>query len=278
MDHRIKIKKAYDIDLVYTAGTQNYNSKIGINLYPLPIGKYTVVMEYVFPEDTNISFVAGSSTAVINKQVTTSFTDHKKLLVQFDQQSKDTPDYLFFNIRGSATTSTNPEGYLVFYGVKGWMESVPPEIYDRALETGMFKYDGGKMKMNMDLDLNGNSLKGANSPFFIPGWYEQAKDSHGIYLNPVAALQIIPFDCVLNKIVFYFSPNLHPISLVIDITLVGYFYKQFPFRTNSQKAEIDTNVSINKNDLMKIRFPVISENSDLQLIDKAAFAFYFTLR
>ena len=36
-----KNKKAYDIDLVYTAGTQNYNSLIAINLYPLPIGKYT---------------------------------------------------------------------------------------------------------------------------------------------------------------------------------------------------------------------------------------------
>ena len=235
-------------------------------------------MEYFFPEDTNISFVAESSTAVINKQVTTSFPDHKKHLVQIDQQSKDTPDYLFFNIRGSATTSTNPEGYLVFYGVKGWMDSIPAEIYDRALETGMFEYNGGKMKMNMDLDMNGNSLKGADSPFFIPGWYEQAKDSHGIYLNPVAALQIIPFDCVLNKIVFYFSPNIRSISLVIGITILGSFNKRFPFRTNSQKAEIDTNVSINKNDLMKIRFPVINENSDLKLIDKAAFAFYFTPR
>ena len=83
-----KNKKAYDIDLVYTSGTQNYNSKIGINLYPLPIGKYTVIMEYYFPEDRNISFVAGSTTAVINKQVTTSFTDYKKHLVQFDQQTK----------------------------------------------------------------------------------------------------------------------------------------------------------------------------------------------
>ena len=36
-----KNKKAYSIDLVYTAGTQNYDSKIGINLYPLPIGKYS---------------------------------------------------------------------------------------------------------------------------------------------------------------------------------------------------------------------------------------------
>ena len=170
-----KNKKAYDIDLVYTAGTQNYNSKIGINLYSLPIGKYTVIMEYFFPEDINISFVAGSSTAVINKQVTTSFTDYKKHLVQIDQQSKDTPDYLFFNIRGSATTSTNPEGYLVFYGMKGWMESVPPEIYDRALETGMFEFDNGKMKMNMDLDLNGFSLINAREDYFhLKGYYKSS--------------------------------------------------------------------------------------------------------
>ena len=91
-----KNKKAYSIDLVYTPGTQNYDSKIGINLYSLPIGKYTIIMEYYFPEDINISLVAESSTAVINKQVTTSFSDHKKQLVQFDQRSKDTPDYLFF--------------------------------------------------------------------------------------------------------------------------------------------------------------------------------------
>ena len=109
-----KNKKAYDIDLVYTAGTQNYNSKIGINLYSLPIGKYSVVMEYFFPEDRNISLSAEASTAVIAKQITENFPNYKKLLVQIDQQTKDTPDYLYLNIRGSGTTSTNPEGYLFF--------------------------------------------------------------------------------------------------------------------------------------------------------------------
>ena len=153
-----KNKKAYSIDLVHTPGTQNYDSKIGINLYSLPIGKYTIIMEYYFPEDINISLVAESSTAVINKQVTTSFSDHKKQLVQFDQRSKDTPDYLFFNIRGGATTSTNPEGYLVFYGVKEWVDSVPPEIYDHALETGMFEYDNGNMKMYHDIDMNNHKI------------------------------------------------------------------------------------------------------------------------
>ena len=153
-----KNKKAYDIDLIYTSGTRNYDSKIGINLYPFPVGKFTIIMEYYFPEDINISLLAEASTAIINKQAITNFPSYKKQLIQINQQTKDTPDYLFFTIRGSGTTATNPEGYLVFYGVKEWVDSVPPEIYDHALETGMFEYDGGKMKMNMDLDLTSHNI------------------------------------------------------------------------------------------------------------------------
>ena len=272
-----KNKKAYDIDLVYTAGTQTYNSLIAMNLYPLPIGKYTIILEYYFPEDLNIFLGVGSTTAVINKQTTTNFPNYKKHLVQFDQQSKDTPDYLYFYIRGSGTTSTNPEGYLVFYGVREWMDSVPPQIYDHALETGMFSYENGKMKMNMDLDLNGNSLDGVS--FFIPGWYERAKDSHGIYLNPIHEFQIIPFDCFLNKIVFLIVADNLPSRLAIDVTAAGSFYQIYHIQTNGQKTiDIDTNVSLNKNDLLKIRFPVIKENSELRLVTKAVFSFSFSPR
>ena len=153
-----KNKKAYDIDLIYTSGTQNYDSKIGINLYPLPVGKFTIIMEYYFPEDINISLLAEASTAIINKQTITNFTSYKKQLVEINQQTKDTPDYLFFTIRGSGTTATNPEGYLVFYGVKEWVDTVPSEIYDHVLETGMFEYDNGNMKIFHDIDLNNNKI------------------------------------------------------------------------------------------------------------------------
>ena len=157
-----KNKKAYDIDLIYTSGTQNYDSKIGINLYPLPVGKFTIIMEYYFPEDINISLSAEASTAIINKQTTTNFTSYKKQLVQINQQTKDTPDYLFFTIRGSGTTATNPEGYLVFYGVKEWVDTVPSEIYDHVLETSMFEYDNGNMKMYNDIDMNNHNIINSN--------------------------------------------------------------------------------------------------------------------
>ena len=48
---------------------------------------------------------------------------------------------------------------MFFYGVKEWVESVPPEIYDHALETGMFEYNNGNMKMNTILDMNSNIIK-----------------------------------------------------------------------------------------------------------------------
>ena len=231
-----KNKKAYSIDLVYTSGTQNYDSQIGINNFSLPVGKYSIIMEYFWPEDTGVSLSCEASIAMLIKQTSKNVSDYTKLLVQFDQKSKDTPDYLYFNIRGRASTSTNPEGYLIFYGIKGLVDFVPPEIYDRALESSMFEFDNGKMKMNMDLDMNGNSLEGVNSSFFIQGWYERAKDTHGIYLNPVNEFQIIPFDCVLNKIVFYIvDDNIPSIRLAIDITIPGSFYQIFHLLTNSQK-------------------------------------------
>ena len=271
-----KNKKAYNVDLIYTTGLQYYDSKIGINLYSLPIGKYTVIMEYYFSEDINIQIYTEATHALINNPQLTNFPNYKKILVQINRQSK-IPDYLFFTITGNGTTSTNPEVYLIFYGIKGWVNNIPQEIYDHAMETGMFSYENGKMKMNMDLDLNGNSI---NTPFFIPGWYERAKDTHRIFLNPIYQTQIIPFDCVLNKIVFLIvDDNIPSIRLAVDVTVEGSFYKIYHILTNGRKKiDIETNVSLNKNDLIKVRFPVIKENVHLSMIDKAVFSFSFSPR
>ena len=161
-----KNKKAYDIDMVYSPGAQTYNSKFGINLYPLDIGKYTVVMEYYYPEDLNIIiFAEVTKTTTIKKQVKFDESNYKKYLVQFDFPAKAyPPHYLFFTIRGSGTTSTNPEGYIILYGVKGWDDTVPSEIYDHALETGMFEYNDGNMKIFHDIDLNNHRIKNIHSP------------------------------------------------------------------------------------------------------------------
>ena len=152
-----KNKKAYNADLIYTNGLQYYDSKIGINLYSLPIGKYTVIMEYYFSEDINIKIYIEATHALINNHQLTNFPNYKKILVQINRQSK-IPDYLFFTITGNGTTSTNPEVYLIFYGIKGWVNNIPQEIYDHTLETGMFEYDNGNMKIYHNIDMDNNKI------------------------------------------------------------------------------------------------------------------------
>ena len=186
-----KNKKAYDVDMIYTTGTQNYDSLIGINIYPLPPGKFTIIMEYYYPENINIAVLCQASSAVINKQISKNFNGYIKLLVQFEDQTKQTPDYLYFNIRGSGTTSTNPEGYLVFYGMKEWYDNVYPAIYDHALESSMFEYDNGNMKMNTVLDMNNKKITNLSdgtdaNDAINKGQFDTLKnkfDSHQFYIK-----------------------------------------------------------------------------------------------
>ena len=55
------------------------------------------------------------------------------------------------------------------------MDSLPPQIYDTALESSMFEFDNGKMKMNTDLDMNGYSVINARQEYFqIKGYYKSS--------------------------------------------------------------------------------------------------------
>ena len=156
-----KNKKAFEITLQKDVGTNDYRSRMGFNLYPLPLGTYTIIFEYYFPENTNIQLSCQSTTAYVHKQIQKDFTDYSKLLVQINNNSKTTPDYLFFTIHGTAVVS-NPEGYIIVYGVKDWSDSVDSSVYDDAFYVQMFEYKNGDMQMQTDIDLNTHKIK--NNP------------------------------------------------------------------------------------------------------------------
>ena len=125
-----KNKLAYKVGLQKNPKSDDYQSRIGFNLYPLSIGKFTSVLEY-YPlgPHTNIQLSAQSTTAYIHKTIQKSFSDHVKILVQFNNGSKNTPDYIYFNLHGSSTLSS-PQAFLIIYGVRDWQDTVNPEVYD----------------------------------------------------------------------------------------------------------------------------------------------------
>ena len=158
-----KNKKAFEITLQKDVGTNDYRSRMGFNLYPLPLGTYTIIFEYYFPENTNIQLSCQSTTAYVHKQIQKDFTNYSKLLVQINNNSKTTPDYLFFTIHGTAVVS-NPEGYIIVYGVKDWSDSVDSSVYDDAFYVQMFEYKNGDMQMQTDININNHKIKNISPP------------------------------------------------------------------------------------------------------------------
>ena len=273
-------KKAFDIDVVYTSGSQRYNSKIGVNLYPLPTGNYTLVMEYFFPENISISLVAQATKVTISKQTRANFPEYKQITVHFVKSSNPLSDYLYFYIRGGGTTSTNPEGYLIFYGTKGFLDVVPPKIYSHPLNSGMFLFDDDKMKMNMDLDLNGHALVGVQNSFFIHGYFEKSQ-------NPIDVVfqftnQIIPMNCILTNILCYFLP-FEPTDLAFNFRMEITRSSQNPqsqlchSSSFSRSQDLSCGLAFSKLDLLRAYIFLSGGNAGIPH-DKAIFTFVFSQR
>ena len=155
--HQIN-KKAYEFTLVKdTDGSNDYRSRIGFNLFKLPLGYYTFVVEYFPPEMTNVIVTAQGTTISINSQTTKTFGNYVKTLVKFHNWRKTTPDYIFINLHGKTTSSTT--GHLIVYDVRGYVSSVEPRVYDTA-----FVVENGNMVMQTNLNMNNHKIINLANP------------------------------------------------------------------------------------------------------------------
>ena len=272
-------KKAYDIDLVYISGIRRYNSKIGVNLYPLPIGDYSLVMEYYFPENIDITLVAQATKVQIVKQTRESFPNYKKIIVQFTKTSILLSDYMYFFIHGGGTTSSNPEGYLIFYGVNSLTDDVSPQIYSHPLNTGMFDYEDDKMKMKMDLDLNGHALVGLQNSFFIHGYFEKSQNPIDVVFHKFTN-QIIPMNCILTNILCYFLP-FEPTDLTFNFRMEITRSSSNPesqlchSSSFSRSQDLSCGLAFSKLDLLRAYIFLSVGNAGIPH-DKAIFTFVFS--
>ena len=153
-------KRAYDVTLQRHSGTDSYDSKIGINLYSAGAGKFTLVFEFPNPiEFSNVNITASASTAIIHKQTQRNLINHTKVVIQVDNSSLKTPDYLYYRITGVATQAA-VQAHVIIYGVRGWVDSVDPGVYDDIIHylDDIFKDNNGDMKMKKDINLDNHLI------------------------------------------------------------------------------------------------------------------------
>ena len=155
--HQIN-KKAYQLQLLFEKGSPNqYQSRLGFNLYKLPVGYHSLVVEWFPPEMNEISVTVQATTISISNYATKTFEKYTKTVINFHRWGSSPPQYIYLDLHG---TVSNPSfltiGHLIVYGVKETISNVDPSVYDTA-----FVIENGKMVMETDLSLNGHHLSGS---------------------------------------------------------------------------------------------------------------------
>ena len=208
--HQIN-KKAYQLKLLFQKSSPNqYQSRLGFNLYKLPVGYYTLVVEWFPPEMSELSVAVQGTTISISNYATKTFENYTKTVINFHRWGSSPPQFIYLDLQGTVTfPSLLTIGHLIVYGVKETISNVDPSVYDTA-----FVLENGKLVMETDLSLNGHRLGG--SIHYINGILN-TKNGNTFLLNGCDKIIIPNHSHILTITVLYFKikSKYKPISLKI---------------------------------------------------------------
>ena len=204
-------KKAYFLKLLFEKDSPNqYRSRLGFNLHPLPVGYYTMVVEWFPPEMNEVSVIPQATTISISNHSTKTFEKYTKTVIHFHRWGSSPPQYIYLDLHGTVRDSSFIKiGHLIVYGVKETISNVDPSVYDTA-----FVIENGQMKMETDLSLNGHRLRG--SVHYINGILN-TKNGNTFSLNGCDKIIIPNHSHILTIKMFYYNlrSEYTPISLKI---------------------------------------------------------------
>ena len=190
-------KKAYFLKLLFGKDSPNqYRSRLGFNLHPLPVGYYTMVVEWFPPEMHEVSVTPQATTISIFNHSTKTFEKYTKTVIHFHRWGSSPPQYTYLDLHGTVRDSSFINiGHLIVYGVKETISNVDPSVYDTA-----FVIENGQMKMETYLSLNGHRLRG--SVHYISGILN-TKNGRTFLLNGCDKIIIPNYSHILTITVLY---------------------------------------------------------------------------
>ena len=235
--HQIN-KKAYQLKLLFEKSSPNqYRSRLGFNLYKLPVGYYTMVVEWFPPEMNEISVTAQGTTISISDETTKTFEKYTKTVIHFHRWGSSPPQYIYLDLHG---TVSNPSfltiGHLIVYGVKETISNVDPSVYDTA-----FVIENGQMVMQTNLSLNGHNLGG--SVHYINGSLDAKNGETFFSLNGNSNVLLPEKSYILNITVLYKKMR-GPFPLIPLKIFKSGPAKLFTSKQSTQKQTIDINLEL----------------------------------
>ena len=238
--HQIN-KKAYSLQLLFEKGSPNqYRSRLGFNLYKLPVGYYTLVVEWFPPEMSELSVAVQGTTISISNYATKTFQKYTKTVINFHRWGSSPPQFLYLDLHGTVSfPSLLTIGHLIVYGVKETISNVDPSVYDTA-----FVIENEKMVMQTDLSLNGHNLNG--SVHYLHGSLSTKNDKKRFELNGNSQLLIPENSKIMNMTVLYGKITGPFPAITLGVVVDDFPTLTFASTKAIQKQKININVKTPK--------------------------------
>ena len=207
-------KKAYAFK-VAKDDTNLFAGRLGLNMFQLPEGEFTLCIEFFPAKMTGVSVNVVSASLNVGKQTTKKLPNYSRSIVHLHKWRISPPEYIYLDLKwqGTAQDLSKKGAKLIVYGIAGSHDDVPSDVFDAP-----FAFEGGKMVMQTDLDLNGHKIGNSNlkNNFMLIGRFRKSGKEINILFDNYFNDIVIPIRCKLIKA---FSQILSKTSSFPQLTL-----------------------------------------------------------
>ena len=152
--HKIN-KETYEMQLLLDS-IGYYSSRLGINMYTLPNGEYSLVYELYYPNtiDSNtVQISAVSSVETVSKVTTNVFSNYTRSIIHLHKYNNIAPNRLMIDmvLKNKAGVSYVNELtiFVIVYGVSGYVNNVDTSVWDK-----LFEVTNNTIKFEAAIDMN----------------------------------------------------------------------------------------------------------------------------
>ena len=153
-------KETYEMQLLLDSRGY-YSSRLGVNMYILPNGEYSLVYELYYPntiDSSTVQISAVSSVETVSKVTTNVFNNHTRSIIHLHKYNNVAPNRLMIDMvlknKAGISYANELNIFVIVYGLSGHFNNVETSVWDR-----LFEVTNDSIKFETNIDLNNNEIK-----------------------------------------------------------------------------------------------------------------------
>ena len=161
--HKIN-KETYEMQLLLDSRGY-YSSRLGVNMYILPNGEYSLVYELYYPntiDSSTVQISAVSAVETVSKVTTNVFNNHTRSIIHLHKYNNVAPNRLMIDMvlknKAGVSYGNKLTIFVIVYGVSGYVNNVNTSVWDR-----LFEVINNVIKVESTIDMNKHDIKNVDN-------------------------------------------------------------------------------------------------------------------